>query len=493
MRSVIALVTLCLFTMTPMAPGALPPADEPAKDATKNDAVEKAPTPAENQREQRRRAGRERQGQASGPAVGSTLPAGLHVHNTNGSKVTLASLTSGQPTVIVGGCLTCPKYLRAYPDVEAIAKDYGPKGVQFFYLYKTLAHPENHGLIQPYTIEERLAQVDMARKRLGTQVPWLTDTMENEIWAALGNRPNPHLVLDGEGKVITYAQWAEGPALRQALVEAIGPVDSPTTSQSLNLPQIEYVTTPASGVVEPIRRTDILTPIVARPNLESVKETPFYVKLRAEASSELVQGGSGELYIGFRLDPVHEVHWNNLVEPVAWEVTLPEGTTMSPAKANAPKVEAATDIDPREFMVNVTDWSPGTSIPITVKYFACSEKEGWCKPVTQTYDLVLQRDRSAGSVHGRSFRRGGGQEAGRGGRGGRGGRAGRQGGQMSNLAQMDRNGDGKISKDEAPQRMQQRFDRFDTNGDGFIDSDEMEALRNRMQRGRGGRPMPREL
>jgi hypothetical protein len=200
-----------------------------------------------------------------------------------------------------------------------------------------------------------------------------------------------------------------------------------------------------------------------------------------------VNSGDGELYLGFHLDPVHHVHWNNLVDPVSWEVTLPESTTITPAKATGPKVKAATDIDPREFMVKVEDWSPGRSIPITVKYFACSDSEGWCKPVTQTYELVLQQDHASGAVHGRSFRRGGGQEAGRAGRGGR------QGRRMPGLAQLDTNGDGKLSKDEVPDRMAQRFDRFDSNSDGFIDEDEMEVIRQRMQQrgGRGGQP--REL
>ncbi|MEE2908074.1 MAG: EF-hand domain-containing protein [Planctomycetota bacterium] len=430
---------------------------------------------------------RDRQNEGGGPAIGTTLPAQLQVHDPKGELVALSTLTNGQYTVIIGGCLTCPKYLRAYPDVEAIAKDYAPKDVRFYYLYKTLAHPENHGYVQPFVIEERIAQVQDAKKKLATNVPWLTDTMDNEIWAALGNRPNPHLILDGDGTVVAYEQWADGDKLRASLVKAIGPIESPTSARDLNLPRIDYVTDPASGVVERVRRSDTLTPILVRPDLTSAKKTPFYVKLRAEVTTSLLNKGNGELYLGFHVDPVHHVHWNNLVDPVTWEVSLPEGTTITPSKATGPKVKAATDIDPREFMVKVEDWSPGRSIPITVKYFACSDSEGWCKPVTQTYELVLQRDRSSGAVHGRSFNRGGGQqEANRG--GGR-GRAGR----LPDFAQFDINDDGKLSKDELPERMAQRFDRFDSNGDGFIDEDEMATIRKRMQQrgGRGGQP--REL
>ncbi|MBL8829701.1 MAG: EF-hand domain-containing protein, partial [Planctomycetaceae bacterium] len=41
--------------------------------------------------------------------------------------------------------------------------------------------------------------------------------------------------------------------------------------------------------------------------------------------------------------------------------------------------------------------------------------------------------------------------------------------------QADANKDGKLSKDEAPERMKENFDRIDRNGDGFVDRDELRA------------------
>ena len=49
----------------------------------------------------------------------------------------------------------------------------------------------------------------------------------------------------------------------------------------------------------------------------------------------------------------------------------------------------------------------------------------------------------------------------------------------------DSDGDGKVSKSEAPERLQAFFDRMDPNGDGFIDAEEMAAMRERF--GGGGR------
>lgn len=61
---------------------------------------------------------------------------------------------------------------------------------------------------------------------------------------------------------------------------------------------------------------------------------------------------------------------------------------------------------------------------------------------------------------------------------------------------LDKNGDGKLSKDEVPEPMKDRFSMLDTNGDGFVSQDELRAgaqqlgdrLRNRNPEGRPEAP-----
>jgi collagen type III alpha len=56
---------------------------------------------------------------------------------------------------------------------------------------------------------------------------------------------------------------------------------------------------------------------------------------------------------------------------------------------------------------------------------------------------------------------------------------------VARLMENDKNGDGKLSKEELPERMQQNMERLDTNGDGFVDRGELEAMSARF-RGPGG-------
>ncbi len=65
------------------------------------------------------------------------------------------------------------------------------------------------------------------------------------------------------------------------------------------------------------------------------------------------------------------------------------------------------------------------------------------------------------------------------------------------FAQLDRNGDGKLSKDEAPERMKEFFGRLDKDEDGFLTAEEMRTAADRFpgrpgaNRPNGDNPRPR--
>ena len=74
--------------------------------------------------------------------------------------------------------------------METIQRDYASRGVKFYYIYKSLAHPENNGYVQPLTLQERLLHLKEAERTLGSKFTWLADNMENELKHKLGNAPN---------------------------------------------------------------------------------------------------------------------------------------------------------------------------------------------------------------------------------------------------------------------------------------------------------------
>ena len=62
---------------------------------------------------------------------------------------------------------------------------------------------------------------------------------------------------------------------------------------------------------------------------------------------------------------------------------------------------------------------------------------------------------------------------------------------MKRIIAADANGDKKISKDEAPDRLKENFDRIDSNSDGLIDESELKAMISRLREGGGDAPRRR--
>jgi Ca2+-binding EF-hand superfamily protein len=62
--------------------------------------------------------------------------------------------------------------------------------------------------------------------------------------------------------------------------------------------------------------------------------------------------------------------------------------------------------------------------------------------------------------------------------------------------ESDKDGDGKLSADEAPERMQANFERIDADSDGFVTKEEFQTVIARMReggpRGEGGPRAPRD-
>ncbi|MEJ6601769.1 MAG: hypothetical protein ACKVI3_05175 [Verrucomicrobiia bacterium] len=281
----------------------------------------------------------------------------------------------------------------------------------------------------------------------------------------LGFGPNTQIVVDPDGEVVHALGWSDAEVLRKQLVAMVDESETLTQVADLKLDKgqpFRQQRAYEAGVMQKPQFSSELTPI--KMVASSTAKTPLYVKPRIEVDQGVLTTGKGEMYLGFFLDPIHGVHWNNLADPLKYELKLSDGSVISPVEASAPVMSQESDGDPREFKLAVASLGEDKTAELVIHYFACSKEEGWCIPVTQSYTISFERDLDGGGTNGRSFRVGGGggqntrQGGGPGGQGG-GNRAGAQ--MKDRLLEMDANKDGKIAKDELPQGMAQRFDQMD--------------------------------
>jgi hypothetical protein len=196
--------------------------------------------------------------------------------------------------------------------------------------------------------------------------------------------------------------------------------------------------------------------IVFEPEIDP-RGQPFFAKLRAEADADLLTDGAGKLYLGFHLDPFHDAHWNNLTKPLSFTLAVPDGVSIEKLAAEAPTIEAPSDTEPREFLLDVQAWPSDKTIGLTVTYFACVGDTS-CHAVRQHYVLRRKRDKDGGGARG-------------------------PGAGFWNPAEFtrqmlarDKDKDGKLDKDEVQGLVKPHFASFDTNNDGVLDPTELNAV-----------------
>jgi hypothetical protein len=344
--------------------------------------------------------------------------------------------------------------------VETLERDFTPKSVAFYYIYKALAHPEYNSYIEPVTLQERLMHVEEAERTLGSRIPWLCDTMDNTVQTAFGTLPNVELVVDAEARVVLRRMWSDPDALRKDLEKLVGPVENPTRVEDLDMQRQPPPPTVAKGIVPRVSRPGRMWALEVEPVLGETK-VPFFVKLRADGEPDLINNGRGTMYIGFHLDPLYEVHWNNEAPPIEFQIEAPPGVTVTPMTGIGPTVEEPADADPREFLADVIANQTDEPLDLSVRYFACDDALTFCIPAKQRYRIYLQQDISHGWAMPDS-------PAG-----------GRNVIERDPIVRFDRNGDGVIEQEEAPARMKERFSDIDTDGDSYIDAEEIKAMAER--------------
>ncbi|QBG46368.1 hypothetical protein EGM51_02755 [Verrucomicrobia bacterium S94] len=404
--------------------------------------------------------------QDSEPEV-RTLP-DVYVHRGKDSpKIKLRSIVSEAPyTVLVLGDLTDDVFIQHYRFIEAAARDFYPQGIRFYYIYKYLRHPENNGYIKPFTLRARAQHTLVAKEQLGTAVPWLYDTMDNDTaYRLAGENGTGIFIFSGSGEEIFSGTLADHARLYEKLTELSSPVTEPFDIETLPEPTLEPVNIRESQLVPRVKVSmeDRLQPLEITPGQT---RQPYFVKARVEGSEALLESGDGKLYLGFHIDPLFDVEWNNLGEPLKYQLKTPSGVVAPSINSAARVTVAATDTEPREFMLQARKLDLDKPLTLQVTYSVHRNKRNI--EVTQNYLVYLQKDRFGGEVFGRQIPLVTPAES----PSGESSTTRSSSAYRAMLRRYDIDRNGKLTADEVIGRLHTYFDRIDSNSDGAIDAEE---------------------
>ncbi|MDG1872657.1 MAG: hypothetical protein P8J27_02005 [Mariniblastus sp.] len=348
--------------------------------------------------------------------------------------------------------------------METVYRDYRNKDVQFFYVYKSVEHPEINGYVSAFNIEERIKHIEIAKTRFKSEIPWICDTMDNAVKNAFGKAPNGEFVIDPQGKIVRKRFWSNPVTLRRDLEELVGKSKTTTTVDDLPAVFMPETRKIASGVVPKLDLPKGLMPLRIQPQAD--EENPFFAKLRVEASRQLFTNKEGQMLFSVYLDPIYKVHWNNRAGKVKIEFVTDGSMTFQKTELLSKEVLEDADIDPRQFLVNAVanvDKEEPTPLRVTVTYTVCDDAETFCREVSQKYIVMFQPTRDLGSRPGIFLNS-----------------------MFADVRDFDKNGDGNLTADELPEgKVTLYVGHMDYNGNEIIEKDEIDRFMKMFNNGAG--------
>ncbi len=385
----------------------------------------------------------------------------VYAYSAGGTKVRLRDLSSTQAyTVITLGDLTDPQFITNYRTIEALATDFKPLNVGFCYLYRALTHPENNGYLQPYNLKERAKHVQAAKTVLSTKTPWLFDAMDNQALQAVQHSSgNNVFIYSAEGAELFSGKLDDPETLRETLQELAGPASTETSPKRFRSPKISPRKVIAPKLLERVYfnpETDPFVPLLITPKQA---QAAFPMKLRAEADSALLETGNGRLYLGFHVDPLYPLEWDNNATPLQYMIQAPGGLA-APSSDFAPKVTMqAHDTEPREFVLTARQLDRSKPLQLRVEFTAYSPLQEKSIRITQHYAIQLEQDPFGGTAFRRQIAHKDPSPA-------------NKNTMPPALRHKDTNKDGRISRTELSGKLWSKFSEIDTNKNGYLEADE---------------------
>ena len=320
----------------------------------------------------------------------------IPLYGTHGRSIKTDVLFAKSPfSVLIIGDLTDSNFILNYPRFQAFAERYRSQPVKFYYLYAYLLEPENNRYIKAFNLNERLAQMEKAQAVFKTTYPWVCDGMDNRFAQAVNRKKNNLFIFNDQSEVLFAGNISTFRKFRKALIRWVGkPQGGVYRRVSTQLSpngkiRPKYVSRANCSASEGFKPLQLIP---------GKSKKPYFVKLRVEANEELQTTKNGKLLFSFRLDPLYHVKWNNFAETVRYAIKVPKWCAISPSQNQAKRIKVTVDADPRDFVLDVRNWSEKQDLLITVKYAVLKTNPNRTIRLKQHYIIRKKVDSLGGTV-----------------------------------------------------------------------------------------------
>lgn len=145
-----------------------------------------------------------------GPVLNETAP-DFTLPTLEGKPVTLSNEVGDRPIVLIFGNFTCGPFRSQSGNLEKLYSRYRDRA-KFFLVYVREAHPSDGwrmtsneragiNLAQPQSNADRRSVAAECRQHLALDIPFLVDTVEDEVGAMYSGMPNRLYLIDREGRI----------------------------------------------------------------------------------------------------------------------------------------------------------------------------------------------------------------------------------------------------------------------------------------------------
>lgn len=146
-----------------------------------------------------------------GPAVGEAAPDFTLRSVDRATEYTLSTLVGDRPVVLVFGNITCGPFRGAAGNVQKVYERYKDRA-NFLMVYVREAHPADGWhmtfndlfdvkLPQPKSYDERVGVAQTCQRKIGFDMPFLVDTIDDRVGGTYSGMPSRLYVIDRAGKV----------------------------------------------------------------------------------------------------------------------------------------------------------------------------------------------------------------------------------------------------------------------------------------------------